>query len=291
MIRQTHLLRLPHRPRTVPRDPRLGRWLARFFTYRNALSYAARFPQKPASLNRALRLGAIPFARLPSGWVSGRAQATRLIAMRLTVALCTYNRADFLRQTLAGIAAPNFPRDQFEVLVIDNNSCDHTAAVVAEFRRLPPHPAPHSRNPAGPRLCPQPRDRRSPRRHHPLRRRRHPRPTRLARSNARAFRLRERRKVGAVGGEVIPVFPDGLPPWVAEWHAPLAFRANAGPLPSRHSPMGANLAIPRAVFAQVGIFHTALDRAAGNYFSGGDSEMVRRIRAAGFEIWFAPPPP
>ena len=94
--------------------------------------------------------------------------------------------------------------------------------------------------------------------------------------------------IGAVGGEVIPVFPDGLPPWVAEWHAPLAFRKDAGPLPSRHSPMGANLAIPRDVFARVGIFHTALDRAAGNYFSGGDSEMVRRIRAAGLEIWFAP---
>ena len=52
-----------------PKSPRLGRWLARFFTYRNALSYAARFPQKPASLTRALRLGSIPFARLPSGWV------------------------------------------------------------------------------------------------------------------------------------------------------------------------------------------------------------------------------
>ena len=54
-----------------PTTPRLGRWLARFFTYRNALSYAARFPQKPASLARALQLGAIPFARLPSGWVWG----------------------------------------------------------------------------------------------------------------------------------------------------------------------------------------------------------------------------
>jgi GT2 family glycosyltransferase len=52
--------------------------------------------------------------------------------------------------------------------------------------------------------------------------------------------------------------------------------------------MGANLAIPRALFERVGRFHTALDRAAGNYFSGGDSEMVRRIRAAGLEIWFAP---
>ena len=60
--------------------------------------------------------------------------------MRLTVALCTYNRADFLRQTLAGLARQNFPRDQFEVLVIDNNSRDHTAAVVAEFANTVPAP-------------------------------------------------------------------------------------------------------------------------------------------------------
>ena len=58
----------------------------------------------------------------------------------LTVAIPTYNRADFLRQTLAGIALQVFPPGQFEVLVIDNNSTDHTRAVVAEFAAA--HPAP-----------------------------------------------------------------------------------------------------------------------------------------------------
>ena len=52
--------------------------------------------------------------------------------------------------------------------------------------------------------------------------------------------------------------------------------------------MGANLAFPRWVFTQLGLFHTALDRAAGNYFSGGDSEMIRRVRQAGLEVWFVP---
>jgi GT2 family glycosyltransferase len=52
--------------------------------------------------------------------------------------------------------------------------------------------------------------------------------------------------------------------------------------------MGANLAFPHWVFEQLGPFHTALDRAAGNYFSGGDSEMIRRVRAAGHDVWFAP---
>ena len=95
-------------------------------------------------------------------------------------------------------------------------------------------------------------------------------------------------KIGAVGGEVVPVFPDGLPPWVAEWHAPLAFRGDAGPLPPHQSPMGANLALPRRVFSRVSTFSVTLDRAGRNYFSGGDAELLRRVRAAGLEIWFAP---
>src|SRR3954471_4782626 len=60
--------------------------------------------------------------------------------IKVTVAIPTYNRADFLRQTLAGIAAQQFPREHFEVLVIDNNSTDHTAAVVAEFANERPAP-------------------------------------------------------------------------------------------------------------------------------------------------------
>lgn len=208
--------------------------------------------------------------------------------LQLTVAIPTYNRADFLRQTLAGLARQDFPRGSFEVLVIDNNSTDHTRTVVAEFAGSTPAP-------------------------------RYLLETKQGLDYARNRAISEARgdilvfadddilmspdwltqlvaplladsahRVGAVGGEVIPVFPDGLPPWVAEWHAPLAFRADAGPLVAKYSPMGANLALPKWVFEKLGLFHTALDRAAGNYFSGGDSEMIRRVRAAGLEVWFAP---
>ena len=69
MIRLTHLLRLRIAREQFPASPRTGKWLARFFTYRNARSYAGRFPERPASLARALRLGAIAGSRIPSGWV------------------------------------------------------------------------------------------------------------------------------------------------------------------------------------------------------------------------------
>ena len=213
---------------------------------------------------------------------------TSSASLKVTVAIPTYNRADFLRQTLAGLVAQQFPRDHFEILVLDNNSTDHTRAVVAEFASA--HPAPrylletqqgldYARN----------------------------RAVAEARGDIIVFGDDDilvqpdwlahlavplladtAQRIGAVGGEVIPVFPNGLPDWVAEWHAPLAFRPDLGPLPPQHSPMGANLAFPRRIFTQLGLFHTALDRAAGNYFSGGDSEMIRRVRAAGHEVWFAP---
>jgi glycosyltransferase involved in cell wall biosynthesis len=207
---------------------------------------------------------------------------------RITVAIPTYNRADFLRQTLAGLAQQNYPRDQFEVLVIDNNSRDHTQAVVDSFATARPAPR-HVREPQ------QGLD--------------HARNRAIAEARGEIivfgdddilmepdwltqitapFAAENHAKIGAVGGEVIPVFPDGLPPWVAEWHGPLAFRAEAGPLSSRQIPMGANLAFPKWVFEKLGVFHTALDRAAGNYFSGGDSEMIRRVQQAGLEVWFAP---
>jgi glycosyltransferase involved in cell wall biosynthesis len=69
MLRQMHLLRLRIAHQHLSAWPRLGRWLARFFTHRSARAYARRFSENPAGLARALALGRIPLAGLPSGWV------------------------------------------------------------------------------------------------------------------------------------------------------------------------------------------------------------------------------
>ena len=77
MLRRMHLLRLRIAREQLPTRPRLGRWLARFFTARAAGSYAQRFSEKPAGLARALRFQKIPGHALPSGWVW---QAIKLFA-------------------------------------------------------------------------------------------------------------------------------------------------------------------------------------------------------------------
>ena len=207
---------------------------------------------------------------------------------KVSVAILTYNRADFLRQTLDGIRQQQFPRDHYEVLVVDNNSTDNTREIVESFSAERPAPRhvfermqglDHARN----------------------------RAIQEARGEIIVFAdddilvkpdwlaqlvvplmADHSRRIGALGGEVIPVFPDGLPPWVAEWHAPLAFRADTGRLEANQSPMGANLAVPRWVFEELGPFSTALDRNGKNFFGGGDTELIRRVRAAGLEVWFSP---
>jgi len=69
MLRLMHLLRLQMAREQFAASPRFGRWVARFFTYRAARSYARRFAERPAVLQRALRLGRIPGSFVPSGWV------------------------------------------------------------------------------------------------------------------------------------------------------------------------------------------------------------------------------
>jgi glycosyltransferase involved in cell wall biosynthesis len=66
----------------------------------------------------------------------------------ITVAICTFNRAESLRRTLDSLAAMRLPSDlAWEIVVVNNNSTDHTNDVIGEyFDRLPirrecePHP-------------------------------------------------------------------------------------------------------------------------------------------------------
>jgi glycosyltransferase involved in cell wall biosynthesis len=56
----------------------------------------------------------------------------------MTVVICTYNRAEKLRQTLNGLKNASVPDGvECELIVVDNNFTDNTRAVVAEFEHKP----------------------------------------------------------------------------------------------------------------------------------------------------------
>ncbi|MEQ1757264.1 MAG: glycosyltransferase [Vicinamibacterales bacterium] len=61
--------------------------------------------------------------------------------MLLTVAICTWNRAALLAQTLERLTRLERPATPWELLVVNNNCTDHTDAVLDSFRgRLPLRP-------------------------------------------------------------------------------------------------------------------------------------------------------
>lgn len=55
--------------------------------------------------------------------------------MEISIVIPTKNRAEMLRVLLCNIAAQPFSKDQYEVIVIDNGSTDHTRNVCAEIRK------------------------------------------------------------------------------------------------------------------------------------------------------------
>jgi GT2 family glycosyltransferase len=69
MLRLSHLLRLRIAREQFARRPRIGRWVARFFTWRNARCYRDRFGSGPAVLRRCLRLNRTVLTQVPAGWV------------------------------------------------------------------------------------------------------------------------------------------------------------------------------------------------------------------------------
>ena len=67
--------------------------------------------------------------------------------MLVTVAICTWNRARLLEQTLEGLRGLQVPAGtDWELLVVDNNSTDDTADVLRHFEgRLPLTAIPETR--------------------------------------------------------------------------------------------------------------------------------------------------
>lgn len=53
--------------------------------------------------------------------------------LKITVVICTYNRAKFIGDALGALAKQTLDRKQFEVIVVNNNSTDETESITLAF--------------------------------------------------------------------------------------------------------------------------------------------------------------
>jgi len=212
--------------------------------------------------------------------------------MNISVILCTYNRCQLFTKALDSLAAQSLPcPDEWEVLVVDNNSDDQTRAVAEEYSR---------RSPGRFRYLFEPQPGKS----HALNA-----GIREGRGEILAFidddviaeptwlqnltrNLHGPEWAGA-GGPILPEQSFSPPPWLAvndlRSFAPLAFLdfgPQSGPLPE--PPFGTNMAFRRETFKKCGGGRTDLGPRPNSMTRGEDTEFGARVLAAGLLLRYEP---
>jgi glycosyltransferase involved in cell wall biosynthesis len=209
--------------------------------------------------------------------------------MDASVIVCTYNRAESLRDTLCALRAQKSnPSRQWEVIVVDNNSTDHTRKVVAELQQEWPLL----------RYEFEPSQGLSYARNHGIG---------VARGDILLFtdddvlpepdwlevtlNGLEKFNADACGGYIAPIWETPPPPWLTErFYGFLAIRTDRTDdyliTPGSQMPFGANMAVKKAVFTRMGMFDTNRGR-KGQVLSGGeDIELFERMLTTGMVAVF-----
>jgi glycosyltransferase involved in cell wall biosynthesis len=220
---------------------------------------------------------------------AARRENRSMIVNRATVLICTYNRADLLRETLDSLQKMTPPVNcAADIVIVDNNSTDGTADVVAAFTSGQRFPVTYVRETRQGKSFALNRG--------------------LAYSQGDVLALTDDDVLPAEdwlsrivesfrAGDVVFVFGKVLPRWSVPpppellteraqhiW-GPLAL-LDYGDVPAHYEadsrglglPIGANLALSAAALATIGGWRTDLGKVNNSLISGEDHEIFMRLR-------------
>lgn len=208
----------------------------------------------------------------------------------ISVVICTHNRAFYLRQAIESVLAQDMPTAEYELLIVDNRSSDNTTEVCASFS------ADNVRYvyEAELGLC-------------------HARNRGWREARGRFIAYLDDDAIaepgwlaaikqaftavptpGVVGGRVDPIWEGERPPWmsdnvsfsltIVDWSS----EPKIIPDVRVEWLVGANMAMPKAVLAEVGGFEPRLDRIGTQMLSGGDVFLQKRILERGHSCLYYP---
>ena len=210
----------------------------------------------------------------------------------ISVIICTYNRDKYIYSTLKCIVDNDFPFEEYEIVVVDNNSTDSTAA---ETNRLQSdYPAVNLKQ-----IKEQAQGLSFARNRGIM----EARGDILVFLDDDAFVSRDYLsklsatmnscpEIEAFGGRIIPTFENGITPdwlckWTYSWVSGLEMGNVLIPFKKKY-PIGANMGFRRKVFEKCGMFNTSLGRVGRNLAGGEEKDMFNRVRSSGFGIFYIP---
>lgn len=211
--------------------------------------------------------------------------------LRLSIIICTRNRAELLRLCLdALVRQEHATPDAYEVLVVDNGSNDNTRQVIEETRqrfervrylREEKLGLSIARNAgvdraAGAIICFLDDDAvASPH---------------FVREVLSSF---EDPEVACVAGKIVAAWPDGAaPPWFTPRYgnvvAQTAFGEKARWMKPNEFPFGANMSFRREIFRRLGGFAENLGKRGGNNIWGEEIDLCHRMQESGLRFFYNP---
>jgi glycosyltransferase involved in cell wall biosynthesis len=211
--------------------------------------------------------------------------------IKLTVIIPTYNRADDLRETLNSMSRLQFSAT-WELIVVDNNSRDHTQSAVMTV-------APHF--PVQLRYIFEPEQGRCAALNRGIREARGEVIVTTdddvrAESNWLEAAVSALDSLGCdyVGGKVLPIWSGKRPAWLPNrggrhWAVIALLDYGDEPLEfSKRVPLGVNMAFRRSAFDRAGLWDNRVGRKAGTLLGQEVREWGLRARSAGLRGFYAP---
>lgn len=211
----------------------------------------------------------------------------------LSLIVCTYNRDKYLYGALQCIAENGFPKEAYEIVLVNNMSTDNTEAECKRFENDYPdvdfryfvetnQGLSFARN----------------------------RGIKESRGEVLVFldddsyiqkgylnnlqkQLEAHLDADAFGGKIDPVFEIGeAPKWLSKWNYSWVSAIDLGnqvcQFNGKAFPIGANMGISKAMLDKTGTFNTQLGRSKKNLMGGEEKDLFERIRMAGGNIYYFP---
>ncbi|MFZ2783917.1 MAG: glycosyltransferase [Sediminibacterium sp.] len=211
----------------------------------------------------------------------------------ISVVICTYNRADYIGEAMGSLYRQTLPKNQFEVILVNNNSTDNTAEVCRQF--IAAHPdasfiylnenrqgASFARNTGStialsPLLCFMDDDAVAA-------------PDYLERIVAFFVQHPD---AGGLGGRIIPRYIPAEPKWMSHFVSSLVgnfdYSKTVAVFSPNKYPLESNMVIRKADFDAVNGFNTALPGVKGTLRIGGEGkEFFLKLKALGRIIYYDP---
>lgn len=211
----------------------------------------------------------------------------------ISIIICTYNRDKFLYDALQHVAVNNFPTENYEIVLINNNSTDNTESECQRFEKNFPQinfryfvetkqGLSHARN----------------------------RGIDESRGNILVFldddsfvksdyleklqqNLFRHPEAMAFGGKISPLFESGeTPKWLCKWTYSWVSAIDKGneviPFEGNSYPIGANMGFRKSCIAECGNFNPELGRTKKNMMGGEEKDIFNRLKEKQMPILYFP---